>query len=87
MPSSPMDKVPQRVLVHQLKRAIDLMPRDRRAVTRVRQLVSENPRSARSTHVIRNLGSDRVRVLEEVLGEALAPRARAPLPIDDDADS
>jgi hypothetical protein len=68
-----MDKIPQRVLVHKLKRAIDLIPLDALAVTRVRHLVSENPHSARSTHVIRNLGSDRVRVLEEILGESLAP--------------
>lgn len=71
-----MDKVPQRVLVHQLKRAIDLIPRDSGAVTRVRHLVEENPRSARSAHVLRNLGRERVTVLGDLIGEPLArPRA------------
>jgi len=82
-----MDKVPQRVLVHQLKRAIDLIPRDSGAVTRVRHLVSENPRSARSSHVLRNLGSERVTVLGDLLGERLARPTRAGLPSDNDADS
>jgi hypothetical protein len=76
-----MDTLPQRVLVHELKRAIDLIPRDRQAVTRVRHLVEANPRSARSSHVLRNLGSERVRVLGAILSEPLAarvpPRARA----------
>ncbi len=66
-----MDKVPQRVLVHELKRAIDLIPRDRQAVTRVRHLVEENPRSARSTHVLGNLGAGRVATLSGILGESL----------------
>lgn len=74
MPRSPMDKVPQRVLVHKLKRAIDLTPRDRQAVTRVRHLVEENPRSARSTHVLGNLGAGRVATLSGILGESLAER-------------
>lgn len=72
MGRSPMDKVPQRVLVHEMKRALDLIPRDSGAVKRVRHLVAENPRSARSSHVLRNLGADRVELLEEVLGEGLA---------------
>jgi galactokinase len=71
-----MDKLPQRVLVHKLKRAIDQIPRDRQAVTRVQHLVDENPRSARSTHVLRNLGASRVATLGDLLGEPLArPRA------------
>lgn len=80
-----MDKVPQRVLVHELKRAIDLIPRDRLAVTRLRHLVAENPRASRSTHVLRNLGTERVRTLSDILGEPLAPRAR--VPVHHDADS
>jgi hypothetical protein len=58
-----MDLIPQRVLVHEMKRAIDLIPRDTGAVTRLRHLVEENPRSARSTHVLRNLGRGRVVIL------------------------
>ena len=64
-----MDKLPQRVLVHDLKRAIDSIPRDRQGVKRVRQLVEENPRSARSTHVVRNIGRSRAEMLAYVIGE------------------
>jgi hypothetical protein len=79
-----MDKLPQRVLVHKLKRAIDLIPRDSQAVTRVRQLASENPHSVRSTHVTRNLGSARVATLHSIIGEPPA-HARAALPLDHEA--
>lgn len=82
-----MDKLPQRVLVHDLKRAIDLIPRDRQAVTRVRKLVEENPRSARSTHVVRNIGRGRAATLAHVIGEPLphATRVRgAALPVQRD---
>jgi hypothetical protein len=48
--------------------------------------VSENPRAFRSTHVLRNLGTERVRTLSDILGEPLA-RARAASPSDRDADS
>ena len=67
-----MDKIPQRVLVHELKRAIDLSVTQ--GGTRVRQLVAENPRSARSTHVLGNLGRDRVATLASILDEPLRPR-------------
>ncbi len=84
-----MDKLPQRVLVHDLKRAIDLIPRDRQAVKRVRQLVKENPRSARSTHVVRNLGRARAETLAYLIGEPLSrrvtPRAGEALPVDPEA--
>jgi hypothetical protein len=81
-----MDTTPQRVLVHQLKRAIDLIPRDRLAVTRVRMMIEANPRSSRSTHVIRNIGKERARILREIAGEPPA-RARGALPQDTEADS
>jgi len=82
-----MDKLPQRVLVHKLKRAIDLIPRDSLAVTRVRQLVEENPRSARSTHVLRNLGAGRVAALATILDEPLARPRAGGSPSSHDADS
>lgn len=88
-----MDTLPQRVLVYDLKRAIDLIPRDRLAATRVRQLVNDNPRSARSGHVLRNLGIARRETLAFILGEpalrdghAVARAGRAS-PRDTDADS
>lgn len=84
MTRSPMEKIPQRVLVHDLKRAIDLIPRDNGAVNRIRHLASENPRSVRSRHVLHNLGSARVATLAGILGEPLrASRAGAPRNNDD----
>lgn len=81
-----MDKDPQRVLVHKLKRAIDMIGRDSQAVTRVRHLVEENPRSSRSTHVLRNLGRGRVQTLGDLLGEPLADtRAALPTPTKEDS--
>ena len=59
------------------------------AVTRVRHLVQENPRSARSAHVLRNLGSGRVATLSGILGEPLAAHraSRVARPSTTDADS
>ena len=73
MPRSPMDKIPQRVLVHEMKRAIDLIPRDTGAVTRLRHLIEENPRSARSSHVLRNLGRGRVAILTALARAGAVP--------------
>jgi hypothetical protein len=81
-----MERVPQRVLVHELKRAIDLIPRgDPGATKRILHLASENPRSVRSRHVLHNLGSARVATLAGILGEPLRA-SRAGAPRNNDAD-
>lgn len=65
MTESPTE-LPQRQLAQELRFAID----DARAsgrVSRVRQLVKDNPRGWRSSHVVHNLGSTRMRWLEQLL--------------------
>jgi hypothetical protein len=58
-----LDQMPQAQLAQELRHAIDRArrrPSDTRAVTRVLDLLRDNPRSAASTHVAHNLGSTRL---------------------------
>lgn len=62
LPPSPTE-LPQRQLAQELRFAIDDARRSGR-INRVRQLLEDNPRGSSSSHVVHNLGPDRMRWLE-----------------------
>lgn len=58
MPRAPMDTMPQSRLVIELKLAIDAGH-----LSRIDQLIRENPNSAIASHVLRNIGKERAEVV------------------------
>lgn len=58
MPRTPMDTISQARLVVELKLAIDAGNH-----SRIEKLIRENPRSARVSHVVRNIGVRRASIL------------------------
>jgi hypothetical protein len=68
MARSPIDQLPQRQLVIELRMAIDsAIAGHRRGPERVRRLVAENPHSATSAHVLYNIGKARAAYLQEMI--------------------
>lgn len=72
-------ELPQRLLALELRFAIDDARQSGR-VTKVRQLLEENPSGARSSHVAHNLGPERMQWLEDLQKEG--PSVAAVLPHD-----
>lgn len=76
----PQDRLSQRLLVYELRHAIDRVmrrPFDTVARRHLDTLIADNPRSTRASHVLYNIGATRREFLAQY--EA-GPRTRAALP-------